>query len=69
MVNFANNDPMSFHLCICVNSNAVTRGFNKPHGMALDLVYRAETRCKSSGAPAGAFPKLPRGRVPLDLYP
>ncbi len=25
--------------------NAVTRGFNKPHGMALELVYRAENRC------------------------
>ena len=45
------------------DSNAVTRGFNKPHGMALELVYRAENRCKSSGAPAGAFPKPPRGRV------
>ena len=34
-----------------------TRGFNKPYGIALELVYRAENRCKSSGAPAGAFPK------------
>ena len=25
-----------------LNSDEVTRGFNKPHGMDLDLVYRAE---------------------------
>jgi hypothetical protein len=27
------------------------------------LVYLAENRCKSNGAPAGAFPRPPRGRV------
>ena len=43
--------------------NAVTRGFKTPHGMALELVCRAENRCKSSGAPAGAFPKLPRAKL------
>jgi hypothetical protein len=41
--------------------NAATRGFKKPHGMALELVYRAEHRCKSSGAPAGVFPWPPPG--------
>ncbi len=40
-------------------SNAVTRGFKKPDGMALELVYRAENPCKSKVAPAGAFPKPP----------
>ena len=30
---------------------------------ALELVYRAENRCKSSGGPAEAFPRPPRGRV------
>ncbi len=44
-------------------SNAVTRGFKQPPGIALQLIYRAENRCKSSGAPAGAFPKPPRGWV------
>ncbi len=34
-------------------------GFNKSRGMDLELVYGAEHRCKSSGAPAGAFPKPP----------
>ncbi len=29
--------------------------------MALEIVYRTENRCKSSGAPAGAFPKPPLG--------
>ncbi len=29
--------------------------------MALELVYRAEHRCKSKGAPAGAFPGPPPG--------
>ncbi len=38
-------------------SNAVTRGTEKPHGMALQVVYRAGNRCKASGPPAGAFPK------------
>ncbi len=36
-------------------SNAVKRGTKKPNGMALELVYRAKNRCKSSGALAGAF--------------
>ena len=36
-----------------------TRGFKQPHGIALELVYRAENRCKSSGAPAEGFPKPP----------
>ncbi len=36
---------------------------NKPHGMGLALIYRAEYRCESSGAPAGAFPRPPRGQV------
>ncbi len=31
--------------------------------MALEFVYRAENRCKSGGAPAGAVPKPSRGRV------
>ncbi len=44
-------------------SNAATRGFQKPHGVAVELVYRAENRCISSGALAGAFPRPPRGRV------
>ncbi len=34
-------------------------GFKKPHGLALELVYRAKRRCNSSGAPAGAFPRPP----------
>ena len=46
----------------CVPSHAITRGFKQLHRMALELVYRAETRCKSSGAPAGAFPRPTRGR-------
>ncbi len=46
-----------------LTSNAVTREFTKPHDMALELVYRAENLCKSSGAPAGAFPRQPRCRV------
>ncbi len=46
------------------NSNAVAKGFRKHHGMALEFVYRAENRCKSSGAPASAFPRpAPRGSV------
>ncbi len=45
------------------HSNAVTKGFRKPHGVALGLVHRAENRCKSSGAPGGACPRTPRGRV------
>ncbi len=44
-----------------IHFNAVTRGFNKPHGMALTLACRAENRCKPSGAPAGAFPRHPVG--------
>ncbi len=51
------------------NSNAITRGFNKPHGVALEVVYRAENRCKSSWASAGAFPKAPRGRVEPGIGP
>ncbi len=51
-------------------SNAVTRAFKKHHGMALDLVYRAENRCKSSGGAGLArataqnrgFPVLPPPR-------
>ncbi len=35
----------------------------KPHGVVLNLVYRAEHRCESSGAPAGAFRRPPRGRI------
>ncbi len=35
--------------------NAVTRGFEKPREIALELVYRAENRCKSSGARAGGL--------------
>ncbi len=35
----------------------------KAHGMALELVYRAANRCKSCGAPTGAFPTPPRGRI------
>ncbi len=50
-------------------SNAVTRGFKNPHGMASELVYRAEDRFKSKGALAGAFPKAPRGRVGLGIGP
>ncbi len=35
--------PSSRGLCIkALTSNAVARGLKKPHGMALDLVYRAE---------------------------
>ncbi len=37
------------------------KGFNKSHGMALEFVYRAENQRKSSGAPAGAFPRPPTG--------
>ncbi len=37
------------------------KGLNKPHGLALELVHRAENRCESSGAPAGAFPRTPPG--------
>ncbi len=44
-------------------SNAFIRGFKQLHGMALEFVYRAQNRRKSNGAPAGAFPKPPRGRV------
>ncbi len=44
-------------------STAVTRGFEKSDGMALEFVQRAENQFKSNGAPAGAFPKPPRGRV------
>ncbi len=40
-------------------SNAITKGFQKPYGMALYLVYRVENRCKSKGAPAWAFPTPP----------
>ena len=57
-------------------SHAITRGFKQLHRMALELVYRAETRCKSSGAPAGAFPRPTRGRevarnqrTPVPLFP
>ncbi len=39
------------------------KGVQKTSGMALGVVYRAESRCKSSGAPTGTFPKPPRGRV------
>jgi hypothetical protein len=60
----------------CVPSHAITRGFKQLHRMALELVYRAETRCKSSGAPAGAFPRPTRGRevarnqrTPVPLFP
>ncbi len=35
------------------------KAFENPHGMTLKLVYRAENRCNSSGASAGAFPKPP----------
>ena len=52
-----------------LNSDAVTRGFKKPHGMDLDLVYRAENRCQSSWASAGAFPRPPRGRVEPGIGP
>ncbi len=31
-------------------------GFEKPHGMTLKLVYRAENRCKSNGPRPGPFP-------------
>ncbi len=43
-------------------SDAVAKELTKPHGMALEVIYRAESRCKSSGAPVGAFPKPPRGQ-------
>jgi hypothetical protein len=46
-----------------VTSTAVTTGFRQLHGMVLELVYRAEDRCNSSGAPAGTFPSGPRGQV------
>ncbi len=36
--------------------NAITKGFAKPHGVVLEFVYWVEDRCKSSGAPVGAFP-------------
>ena len=36
-----------------------TREFKKPYGMALEVGHRAEHRCKSSRAPAGAFPRPP----------
>ncbi len=52
-----------------LSPNAATRGFNKSHGMALDLVYRVENRCNSSGAPAGASPRPPRGWVGLGSGP
>jgi hypothetical protein len=39
------------------------KGFNKPHGIALAMVYLAENLCKSSGAPAGAIPKPTLGGV------
>ncbi len=42
-----------------IASNTITRGFTKPDGMALDMVYRAGNRRKSSGSPAGAFPRPP----------
>jgi hypothetical protein len=45
------------------SSNAVTRGLKKPHGMALESVYRAENRCNSKGPRPGPFPGPRRGRV------
>ncbi len=52
------------------NSNAVTRRLKKPHGMASQLVYRAENHCKPSGAPAWAVPRPPRpgwaGKRPIN---
>ncbi len=35
------------------------RGKRKPHDIALELVYRTESRCKSSGAQPGPFPRPP----------
>ena len=35
----------------------------KPHGMGLELVYRADNRCESSRAQDGAFPGPHRGQV------
>ena len=58
-----NGKDTSCHEVILLHMRSVTRGFKKPHGMALELVYRSENRCKLSGAPAGAFPRPPRGRV------
>ncbi len=45
-----------------------SQGFKKPHGLALEFVYRHENRCKSSGAPAGAFSRPLRGRVEPGTY-
>ena len=59
---------LTFFTFLKLFNSAVTRGFKKPHGMALELVYRAENRCKSSGAPAGAFPMPPRA-PPKNIKP
>ncbi len=48
-----NQDYFAGLLNIVANSNAVTRKFKQTHGMALELIFRAEV-------PAGAFPKPPR---------
>ncbi len=42
-------------------SNAITWEFNKPQGMALDLVYRAEDRRRSSGTPGRGLSQAPPG--------
>ncbi len=34
--------PLIFHCGRLDGSNAITRGFNKPHGVALKLIYRDE---------------------------
>ncbi len=57
--------PTSFPVPLACRRNlAGSQGVQKPHGMALEVVYRAENSCKSSWASAGAFPRAPRGRVP-----
>ncbi len=50
-------------LLLPIYHNAITREFNEPDGMALQLVYWAGNRYKSRGAPAGVFPRPPRSRV------
>jgi hypothetical protein len=44
-------------------------GPTKPHGLALELVYRAENRCESHGALAGAFPRPPRAESGREAAP
>ncbi len=44
------NERQAMHHLQCSHT-----GFEKPHETALELVYRAENRCKSIGARAGGL--------------